>query len=189
MKNKIDFNYIDILITISCMSVVFLHTNFVFWRHPSGTLWLSSSFIQCFFYFAVPIFFMISGATLLDYRRRYNTKKYIYKRIKRTLIPFICWSLIGFVAFFLSKKQFPSLNDFIQLPISIINCKYLDLYWFFLPLFVCYGSIVYISRILSEKKLILFLLGWLFASQSIFPLISNLFQIPINSVLLPPHRR
>ena len=48
--------YIDVLIVFSCISVVLLHTNGIFWSHPSGILWISSNIIESAFYFAVPIF-------------------------------------------------------------------------------------------------------------------------------------
>ena len=66
--------YIAILNILACQSVIILHANGVFWSHPSGSLWITSNFLETFFYPAVPIFFMISGATLLDYRQRYGTK-------------------------------------------------------------------------------------------------------------------
>lgn len=51
------------------------------------------------FYFVVPIFFMISGATLMDYRDRYNTKDFFIKRGLCTFIPFIVWSLIWVIKY------------------------------------------------------------------------------------------
>lgn len=41
--------------------------------------------------------FMMSGATLMNYRDRYNTKTYLTKRFTRVGIPFIAWSLINFI--------------------------------------------------------------------------------------------
>lgn len=73
--------YIDTLTILSCIAVVYLHANGIFWTHPSGRLWLTSNVIESFFYFAVPVFFMISGATLLEYRQRYSTLTFIKKKI------------------------------------------------------------------------------------------------------------
>ncbi|MDD5922430.1 MAG: acyltransferase family protein, partial [Eubacteriales bacterium] len=74
------------------LAVVFLHCNGVFWTFPKGRLWYSSNFIETFFYWGVPVFFMISGATLMDYRRKYSTSHFLKKRFNRTFIPFIIWS-------------------------------------------------------------------------------------------------
>lgn len=48
--------YIDTLTILSCIAVVYLHANGIFWTHPSGRLWLTSNVIESFFYFAVPVF-------------------------------------------------------------------------------------------------------------------------------------
>ena len=57
--------------------------------------WISANIIESIFYFAVPVFFMISGCTLIDYRNKYSTKIYFKKRINKTLIPFIIWSMLA----------------------------------------------------------------------------------------------
>lgn len=78
-------------------AVVMLHCNGVFWQFPTGRLWYTSNFIECFFYWAVPAFFMISGATLLDYQDRYSTSTFLKKRLLRTAVPFVAWSCIGII--------------------------------------------------------------------------------------------
>ena len=40
---------------------------------------------------------MISGATLIDYRERYTTIEFFKKRISKTLLPFLVWSVVGIV--------------------------------------------------------------------------------------------
>lgn len=95
-NNQRKENYISILNVFATVSVVFLHTNGVFWIFSKERYWITANVIESIFYFAVPIFFMISGTTLIDYRERYNTKEFFLRRIKKTLIPYIGWS-----AFFL----------------------------------------------------------------------------------------
>ena len=58
-------SYISALNVLSCMAVVFLHTNCVFWDFKKENYWITANIIECIFYFAVPVFFMISGATLI----------------------------------------------------------------------------------------------------------------------------
>jgi len=71
----------------ACLGVIILHTNRIFWSFPSGHLWYTANFLETFFYWPVPVFFMISGASLIDYRERYSTKIFFEKRLQRTLIP------------------------------------------------------------------------------------------------------
>lgn len=70
MKKKL---YISVINVIACLGVVILHANGIFWQHPSGFLWISANFLETFFYWSVPLFFMITGATLIDYNKRYST--------------------------------------------------------------------------------------------------------------------
>lgn len=80
VENKKDTRYITVLSVLSSLAVVFLHTNGCFWGGVGhNARWISANIIESLFYFAVPIFFMISGATLLDYRKRYDTKTFVKK--------------------------------------------------------------------------------------------------------------
>lgn len=170
--------YIDILTCLSCVYVVILHANGIFWKHPTGMLWITSNILETVFYFAVPIFFMISGATLMDYRDRYSTKDFFIKRGLRTLIPFIAWSLIWYV---LSNHPERMLDNG-SLILAIINVKILYIYWFFIPLFACYMSIPVLSSIPKEKRISIFsylaILG--FISYSIIPFCEEALNITIN---------
>lgn len=89
IKEDKKVNYITLLSVISAIAVVILHTN-EFWIFSTEKYWETANIIECVFYFAVPIFFMISGITLIDYRDRYDTKEFLKRRIKKTVIPFIC---------------------------------------------------------------------------------------------------
>lgn len=57
---------------VSAIAVVILHTNGGFWSFENTVYWKVSNLIESIFYFAVPVFFMISGATLFDFRERYG---------------------------------------------------------------------------------------------------------------------
>ena len=151
MKKKVNnIEYISYLSVISAIAVIILHTNGVFWSFSKARLWITANIIECAFYFAVPIFFMITGITLLDYRDRYDTKTYFKKRITKTVIPFIVWSFIA-IAYKLINKSI-SLNDLSLINIinGILSTKYLSIYWFFIPLFQIYLCIPFLSII--DKK-------------------------------------
>lgn len=53
--------------------------------------WVMSMCIEKIFVFAVPVFFMITGATLIDYPQKYDDKTYFKKRISKVLIPWLAW--------------------------------------------------------------------------------------------------
>ena len=96
MKNKITkqekpkrYFYMDILNIIAIISVIALHCNGIVHTFSTGRWWKTSLIAEVVFYFAVPIFIMLSGANLMDYRKKYDTKTFFKKRINRVVIPMI----------------------------------------------------------------------------------------------------
>ena len=82
--NKTKKVYLEIMRIIAVFFVIFNHTSnngfFLFSLHPTNSLqfWLYL-FISIFCKFSVPLFFMISGALLLDDKKD-SLKNYIKKR-------------------------------------------------------------------------------------------------------------
>ena len=87
--------YFDLLNIFACFAVVALHVNGAVHTFAKTRNWVSCMFIEALFYFAVPVFFMLTGATLINYRKRYGTGTFFKKRLLKTLVPFIIWSIIG----------------------------------------------------------------------------------------------
>ena len=139
---------------VCAIAVVTLHTNGCFWKFSATErYWRTANVIECFFYFAVPIFFMITGITLLDYTDRYSTKEYFKKRISKVVLPYIAWSIIG-LFFRLGTKNL-SVNNISYKWIldSFLSTEgIIDLYWFFRPLFCVYLTIPLFALISKEKK-------------------------------------
>ncbi len=141
--------YLSILTVLSSFAVIMLHCNGIFWSHPKN-IWLSSCIIETVFYFAVPVFFMISGSTLIDYKKRYSTKTYFLKRATRTVIPFCIWSIIALLFW---QYQHPHINLSLRKMISgILETRFCSIYWFFIPLFAIYLSLPAICEIQNKKK-------------------------------------
>ena len=80
---------------------------------------------------------MISGTTLLEYRDRYDTKTYVRKRITKTLIPFLIWSVIGslYQFFVVHGVAYTGILTYVN---DLINTKFIPIYWFFPLLFIFY---------------------------------------------------
>ncbi len=90
-KSSYRNNYLTILNVISCIAVVYLHANGCFWHYSTARYWATANIIENVCYFAVPVFFMCSGVTLIDYRKKYSTRIYFQKRIRKTVVPFVFW--------------------------------------------------------------------------------------------------
>ena len=82
-------NYITYLSVLGAIAVVYLHANGCYWSFSRERYWITANVIESIFYFAVPVFFMITGATLLDYTKRCDTKTFFTRRLKKTVIPFV----------------------------------------------------------------------------------------------------
>lgn len=170
---------------LACISVVILHTNFVFWTKPGGRLWVTSCFLETFFYWPVPVFFMLSGANLLNYRERYTTGQFLKKRMLKTLLPFLFWSFAADV--YLSVIHERALDwSFSKVLDDILNSRVFSVYWFFLPLFAVYLSMPILSRV--ERKIQTYgygiLLGLIFVC--ILPFVCSLLGVEMNNELIPP---
>lgn len=145
-------NWIKLVNVLSCIAVVFLHTNGCFWTFSTERYWFTANIIECVFYFAVPCFFMISGATLMDYRERYTLKTYYEKRIKKTLIPYLAWSTIGILySFALGTINTSNISPgFIW--DAYINSNAVSIYWFFPVLFGLYMTIPVLAAVKKDAR-------------------------------------
>ncbi len=177
-KQKI--NYLSLASVISAFAVVILHTNGVFWQFSTESYWATANLIETTLYFAVPVFFMISGATLIDYRERYSTIDFFKKRISKTLIPFLAWSVVGVVYNRLTSGLFIiPLNalEWKDTIFQILNNQVVGVYWFFTSLFCVYLCIPLFSAVQKEIRLRVF--QYLIAATLVFnialPFITSVF--------------
>lgn len=173
--------HITALSVFACFGVVCMHTG-SFWSFSKSLNWVAGNAVESFFYFAVPVFLMISGATLIDYRKRYTTAEYFKKRISKTLIPFLFWSI--FALFFNRILWGAGSVSFNPLDIinSVINTKYVGIYYFFIVLFSVYLSIPVISLIPEEsrRKGFLYIIITAFTVNSLVPFLLSLTGGRIN---------
>lgn len=97
-KSKIKLlDYISLVKIICVYSVVILHTNGSFWAfeaQKANKYWISANAIESIFYFAVPMFVLCIGATLLDFTEKYGLIKYWYRRFIKLVLPLISWNII-----------------------------------------------------------------------------------------------
>ena len=167
MKNHVV--YFDCLNIAACFSVIALHCNQMVHTWQPGKNWLLALLIEVLFYWAVPVFLMLTGATLMRYRDRYDTKTFLSKRIKRTVIPFVAWSLIWYL---LISTRYGGVHlgprSFINM---MLNNQIEPVYWFFFPLFSIYLSMPLLSLLVDNKKVLAYGVGVSFILQSVLPFI------------------
>ena len=143
--------YYDVLNICACLCVVFLHFNGLVHSYESGPNWPQSLIIEVLCYWAVPIFFMLSGATLMNYRERYSTRDFLKRRFTRTVIPFLFWSLSIIVLKVVLGNVDLSGWTFYTWVDYVMNAKVEPVYWFFIPLFSIYLCMPVLSFLTEDK--------------------------------------
>lgn len=182
MKTK-RIEYIDLANVISTFAVVILHTNGCFWDFSRERYWLTANVIESLFIFAVPVFFMISSISLMDYQKKYDTKIYLKKRFSKTVIPFLFWTFMGllFDIFFLHTVKVSELTLKVLVD-GFINNRFVQIYWFFMPLFGIYLSIPLFASIEEGKRIelfkYLFVVGFIF--NATIPFLLSAFHLNIT---------
>ncbi|WP_303237270.1 acyltransferase [uncultured Bilophila sp.] len=117
-----------------------------------------------------------------------STREFIHKRVTKTVIPFVFWSIIAFIyrASTCSRQGIDFDSSIVSVIINILNTKYMGVYWFFIPLFAIYLSIPFVSLIKNKINIFKYMIVYTLLSYSVAPLIANLFNISINNALQSP---
>lgn len=140
-KPAVHYRWMDYLNVASCFAVVLLHCSTSIFLNMGDRQWFLDVVYQCLFVFAVPCFFMISGANLLGYRERYDTKTFLGKRFSRVLLTLVLASIIVYIceaqiqAVGQSRPLSLSLGEFLG---GFLQNKICDVYWFFYAILAIY---------------------------------------------------
>ena len=177
-------NYISLASVVSSLAVIFLHVNGVFWEFENAAYWKSANVIESVFYFAVPVFFMITGATLMDYRKRYSTAVFLKKRFVRTVIPYLGWVLfeLVFCVYYL-KTTDPGQVTLRYVVNGVINGSLgTGIFWFFMPLFGVYLCMPLLSAVEERLRTPMFsyLAVLAFVLHSLIPFVIDLFHMNLS---------
>ncbi len=170
-------HYFDILNVIACLAVVAMHANSAFWDFRPSFSWLFNSFIEKVCVWAVPIFFMLTGATLIRSSESFSFCTYARRRFFRTVLPFIIWSVLGLIfdIFYLGLVS-PDLKltSYVSM---ILNATVptTSVFWFFFPLFAIYLALPLFISVEDGKKEKVF--GYLILSYLFFTLVKDLFSV------------
>ncbi|MEG0546063.1 MAG: acyltransferase family protein [Oscillospiraceae bacterium] len=181
--------YIDVLNIISCFGVVALHCSENVFYFSNSATWWTSMIIQTIARFPIPIFFMICGATLLNYRKKQTTADFFKRRFLRAVVPFIIWSFIYFIWGYIDGKVvFTGIRSFAN---YFLDNRILYIFWFFYSIIAIYLFIPVLSIITdhASKKLIVYLCGLCFLGTTILRAINiytgftvtTFFNIPMGS--------
>lgn len=164
--------YMDVLNVLSCFAVVVLHCTTVVYVNQGNVQWRVSVALQSLFVFAVPVFFMISGANLIGYRSRYSTKVFFQKRLKRVLMTLVGFSFSIYALSCLVPAQLGlpprsfSLFEFIELFLTNQIC---DVYWFMYSILILYLITPLLATFASNKSLLEYAIALCVISNAVVP--------------------
>lgn len=171
--------YFDILNTAACFFVLFMHCNGIGHNYDGSPEWKQSMAVETIGYWAVPVFFMLSGATLLNYRKRYTTAEFLKKRFLKTGLPFLIWSFGMLVYKMLNGSiVWQGKRAFAEL---FLNSRIEGVYWFFIPLFAVYLCMPVLSKLAEDKKILQYMTAVGVGLCIVFPFICTVFDISFDS--------
>ena len=179
--------YIDILNIFACFAVISLHHNGIVHSYDVHKIeWAQALFFEVVFYWAVPVFFMITGVTLIGYREKYTTKYFFIKRVSRAFIPFLIWSIILLcIAQLTNPINLNSWQDIVNI-ILTTKVRHGDVYWFFIPLFSVYLAIPVLSLLKDNRDILWYVVILSFITTSCLPLLFYSLGLKYNSTLQFP---
>lgn len=176
--------YYDVLNIAACLAVIAMHHNGVVHTYSDSLMWKTALIVEVGAYWAVPIFLMISGATLMNYREKYDTKTFFQKRLLRTVIPFFAWSAIVLVwkTAVTGVFQMEEVNLRTVLN-ALLNNQMESKYWFFPTIISFYLMMPVLSWLTEEKHrpTLRYVVIAMFILQSTMPPVCRLLGITWNS--------
>lgn len=179
MKERV--YYFDFLNVIACMAMLALHHNLIVHNYSADSSWWQALIVEVVCYWAVPVFFMLSGATLMRYRERYSTREFFVHRFRRAVVPFVVWSLIWVALQYVTGKD-TDLSLF-HIADGIIHTTYQPVYWFFIPLFGIYLLMPVLSMLREYRRVLIYLAVLIFIVTGVVdPLLSWGGVAPVKSM-------
>lgn len=183
--------YLDILRLMAIVAVVTAHAtsgpivrmDFIGTEH-----WLIANAINGALRWAIPIFFMISGALLLNSKKDEDIGLFYKKSAKKLMIPLLTWSLIYFVFKYYVWIDFAPSDPASMIGVFFKELLFGEIYdhlWFMYTIIAMYFIMPFIRKMvqnLTKKELLIILWGWIFISF-IYPEIGSLYASKTGQVL------
>ncbi|MBH5318681.1 acyltransferase family protein [Paenibacillus sp. GSMTC-2017] len=184
--------YIDILRILSIVAVIVLHITAPLLTRTndfSTTSWWIGNVLNSVCRFAVPVFFMISGAMILRTEVK-SIAEFYKKRILPLLVPLVAWSLIYglYFQYVILKSKLGAWEFILDFGYKLLTDRNYVHLWFLYSIIAIYMTVPLISKFVkscSEKDLRYYILLWFlvsvvyqFASQIKFRLTEQYLDFP-----------
>jgi len=175
LKNK-RLIYVDTIRVFAMLLVVLAHSCADDLINRQATLkWGMVNSLVTITEVAVPLFFMISGAMILNSSKTYNLKYLFAHRLVRVVVPFLAWSVIS--AYLARVMTGPvDMRDFTNTLLMMYHKPVLIAYWFMYPLIALYLLSPFLKAIadkIDDKMLIYLLILWVVIDIALPTLTTN----------------
>lgn len=158
--------YLDLLRCMAVVAVIAIHVAeplLGLYGQLSSAEWLAGVAVNSVSRWAVPIFFMISGALLLSDLRLFNTREFLQRRFAKVIWPFLAWSLIyALVSGYDSAEwQWTRTSNAILQAITAPTWYHLWYFYALLPLYLAIPLLRFWLPTLSDQQIHRWLAAWL----------------------------
>lgn len=169
----------DALNIVACFAVVVLHSTTLVFAPSADTSWIIALIGQSICIFAVPIFFMVSGANLINYRARYSTEKFFKKRFTKVLGALLLASALSYVVFctfpysFYGAQSFAGSFGLIDFTKRFLTNGIVDVYWFMYAIIYLYMLAPVLSKLSDDKRCLQYVIGLCLLVAFAIPLVNH----------------
>jgi len=170
--------WLDTLRAIAMLGVIIIHVSSPLVKMSYGknmTYWWIGNVLDSGVRFAVPLFLMLSGATLLV--REYNLRAFYKKRFLRVLLPFLFWIIVYWVyrwCVLIPAQQPHELHSILQWAVNLFLKEGVSKhFWYIYMILFIYLLVPFIGKglhKLSDSAVLYLLVGWVilaFALKSV----------------------
>ncbi|APX71253.1 acyltransferase [Companilactobacillus allii] len=177
MKKNNRIFFLDFIRVIAIFLVIFIHVSAIDTTLNIGSgQWQITKILNYFAHISVPMFFMISGALLLNSKKTKSISYTWKQRIPRVVIPFILWSIISPIVVGIYAHSLSATNVLSSIKLMLYQPTSPTL-WFMYPLIGVYILSPIIREFVenaSKKMLLYTMLIWLI-TNSLLPSIAVMF--------------
>ena len=190
MQNKPKPGYVayyDVLTILACIAVIYLHCNGIVHTFSPNAAWDQALIVEVLAYWAVPVFFMLTGAKTLNYRSRHTTLEFLTSRFRRLFVPFFFWSLIIFYLRNWQTLQVNGAHTGLGIFFNALMSNSIEpTYWFFWSMFSISIAMPALSLLINNDNAINYLIISSLIFTSILPTVFKLVGISWNTSLANP---
>lgn len=177
--------YLDFIRVLAIFLVLFIHISAIDTTlHIGSTQWQVTKLLNYFAHVSVPMFFMISGALLLNSPKTESLTYTWKKRIPHVVIPFVLWSLLSTFFIVLYTHNF-SLSNTLKMYAVFLYQPVSPTLWFMYPLIGLYVLSPLLRSMVKNAKTSLLtyaVIVWLL-TNSLMPTLSALLPKDISHAL------